>query len=81
MCIDRLVLVLFFFSAALVFIAVHGLSLASASRRYALVAVCSPLIAVASPVAERGLQGAWSSVVVPQGLSSRGSRTLEHQGQ
>ena len=70
-----------FFLAALVFIAVHGLSLAAASRGYALAAACNPLIAVASPVEEHALQGARSSVVVPQGLSSRGSRTLEHRGQ
>ena len=42
--------------AALVFVAVHGLSPAAASRGCSLAAVCSPLIAAASLVEEHGLR-------------------------
>ena len=37
------------------------------------------LVAVASLVAESGLEGAQASVIVAHGLSSRGSRVLEHR--
>ena len=40
---------------------------------------CRFLIAVASPAAERGLRGPRPSVVVVPGLSSYGSRPLEHR--
>ena len=46
-------------------------------RGLLFVAVHVLLIAVASLVAEHGLQGTWASVVVVHGLSSCGSRALE----
>ena len=46
---------------------------------HSLVAVFRLLIAVASLAAEDGLSSAWASVVVASGLSSRGSRALEHR--
>ena len=46
---------------------------------HSLVAVFKLLIAVASLAAEHGLSRAWASVVVACGLSSRGSRALEHR--
>ena len=42
-----------------------------------LVAVCGPLIAVVSLVAEHGLQGTWASVVAARGLSSCDSQALD----
>ena len=52
-----------------------GSSLAGASGGSSPVAVCGPLIVVASPVVEHGLWGVWASgavahgpVVVPSGL-------------
>ena len=47
----------------------HRLSLGAMSRGYSLLVVRELLIAVASLVAEQGLQGTWASVVVVQGLS------------
>ena len=46
---------------------------------YSLVAVCGPLIAVASLVVEHGLQGAWASVFAACGHSICGSRGPEHR--
>ena len=51
-----------------VFIAVCGLSLVVASRDYSLVAICRPLIAVASHCRARAL-GLMGSVIVACGLS------------
>ena len=56
-----------------------GFSLLTASRGCSLVAVSRLLIAVASLVAEHGLQGAWALVAVARGLSSCGSQALEHR--
>ena len=52
----------------------HGLSLVVVSRGYSLVAVCGLLTALASLVAEHGLQGPRASVVVTPRLQSTGSR-------
>ena len=46
----------------------HGISLVVASMAYSLVAMCKLLIAMASPVAEHGLQGTGASVVLADGL-------------
>ena len=46
-----------------------GFSLVVASGGYSLISVCGLLIAVASLVAEDGLQGMWASVVDTLGLS------------
>ena len=46
----------------------HGLSLVVASGGYSLISGCGLLIAVASLVAEDGLQGMWASVVDTLGL-------------
>ena len=43
------------------------------------IAVCGLLIVVASPVAEHRALGVRASVVVARGLSSCGSRVLEHR--
>ena len=45
-----------------------GFSVVAESRGYSLAAVRGPLIAVASLVAEHGLQGAWASGAVPPEL-------------
>ena len=55
------------------------LSPVGGSGVYSLVVVCRLLIAVASLVAEHGLWGAQASVVQASGLSSCGSRALEHR--
>ena len=47
-----------------------GFSLVAASRGYPLVGVCRLVIAMASLVAEHGLQGEWASVAVARGLRS-----------
>ena len=49
------------------------LSLVASSGDCSLVAVCRLLIVVASLVAERGLQGAWASVVAVHRLNSCGA--------
>ena len=54
-----------------------GFSLVAASRGYSLVALFRLLIAVASSVAEHGLQGLQASVAVACGLSGRGSWALK----
>ena len=54
---------------ALVFVAIHRLSLVAASGGYSLVVVCRVLIAVASLVPEHRLQGTWASVAVAGRLS------------
>ena len=46
----------------------HGLSLVVVSRGYSLVAVCGLLTALASLVAEHGLQGAQASAAMVPGL-------------
>ena len=53
-----------------VFVAAQAFSAVAAGGGWSLVAVPSLLIAVASPVAERGLQGAPASAVVAPGLDS-----------
>ena len=55
-----------------------GFSLAVGGRGYSLVVVCEPRTALASFAVERGLSGAWTSVVAAHGLSSCGSQVLEH---
>ena len=55
---------------------VIGLSLAAASGGYSLAVVRGFLFAVASLVAEHGLQGAWASVVMVLGPSSFSSGAL-----
>ena len=47
----------------------HVLSLVVASGGYSVISVCGLLIAVASLVAEHGLQSLWASVVDILGLS------------
>jgi len=47
----------------------HRLSLGAVSRGYSLFVLRELLTAVASLVAEQGLQGTWASVAVAQGLS------------
>ena len=56
-----------------VFVVVPELSLVASSGDCSLVAVCRLLIVVASLVAERGLQGAWASVVAVHRLNSCGA--------
>ena len=46
---------------------------------FSVVVVCRLLIAVASPVADCGLWGAWALVVEVHGFSSCGSQALEHR--
>ena len=48
-----------------------------ASGGYSPVAVCRPLVAVASLAVEHGFLGTWASAVAACGLSSCGSKTLE----
>ena len=55
-----------------------GFSLVSANGGYSLAAVLGLLIVVASLVAEHELQGTWAALVLARGLSSCGSRALEH---
>ena len=57
----------------------EGFSLVAESRDCSLVVVCGLLTAVASLVAEHRLQSAQASVVAAHGLSSCGSRALEHR--
>ena len=56
-----------------------GFSAVAASRGCSPVTVRGLLISVACFVAEHGLQDMWASVVVACGLSSVGSRALEHR--
>ena len=56
-----------------------GFSLVVGSKSYSLVKALGLLIAVASLIAEHGLWGAQASVVQASGLSSCGSRALEHR--
>ena len=62
-----------------VFTAACQLPLVGASRGYSLGVAHRLLIAAASLAAEHGLQGAQASVVATLGLSSCGSRSLEHR--
>ena len=57
-----------------VFVAERGFSLVAESRDYSPVSVGGRLIAVASLVAERGLESGWASVVLVHGLSSCGAQ-------
>ena len=57
----------------------RGFSLVPVSRASSLVVVCRLLIAVASLVAEHGLEGTQPSVAVGLGLSSYGFWPLEHR--
>ena len=41
--------------------------------------MCRLLVVMASLVVEHGLLGAWASVIAARGLSSCGSRSLEHR--
>ena len=54
------------------------LSRVGASRGYSLVAVCGLLIAVASLVAEHGLEAMWASVFAARGFYSTGSVFVVH---
>ena len=78
-CIFILLQILFFYN---LFLAVLGLcccmgfSLLSASSGYSLVMLLRLPIAVASLVAEHGLQGVQASVVTSHGLSICGSQAL-----
>ena len=49
-------------------VAAHGLSLVAVSGGYSLDPGWGLLIAVASPVAEYGLQGTQASIAAPQGM-------------
>ena len=75
----------FIYSFIYLFLAMLGLpccgdfSLVVVSGCYSLVVVRGLLIAVASLVAEHGLQGSWASVVAAWGLSICGSWALEHR--
>ena len=60
------------------FVAACGLSLVAASGGLLFVVVCGLLIEVASHCGAWAL-GTWASVVVARGLSSCGSRALEHR--
>ena len=55
-----------------------GFSLVAESGGYSLVAVCSLLVAVASPVVAHGVEGVQTSVVA-HGLRSCNSQALEHR--
>ena len=68
----------FFFWLRRVFIAARGL-FSSCSERGLLFVSVRGLIVVASLVAEHRAPGAPTSVVVARGLSSCGSRALEHR--
>ena len=57
-----------------VFVAVHGLALAAASRGHSLLATCRLLGTLTSLVVEHGLQDMQASAVAARGLSSCGSR-------
>ena len=61
-----------------VFVAAHGLFSGCGERGLLFVAVCGPLIAVASRCGAQAL-GRRASVVVARGLSSCGSQALEHR--
>ena len=54
-------------------------SLVEARRGYSLVEVCGFHVAVASLVSEHRLQGTRASAAVARGLSSCGSRAVEHR--
>ena len=55
-----------------------GFYLVAGSGDYSLVAVCSLLIVVNSPVTKHRLQGTWASVVVAPGSQSTGSIGVVH---
>ena len=57
-----------------VFVAARGLPLVAVSLGYAIGAVLRLLVAVASLVAERRLQGTWASVVAAGRLISCGAQ-------
>ena len=59
-----------------VFVAVFELSLIAVTRGYSLVVVSGLLMAVASFIAEQGLQGAWNSVGAAGGFGIWGSWAL-----
>ena len=63
----------------MLFVAARAVPLVEESGGSFLVVVHELLMAVASPVAEPGLQGAGDSVVGACGLSSCGSWALEHR--
>ena len=54
-------------------------SLVAEIKGYYLVVMHRFLIAMASLVAEHGLQGVWASVLVAYGISSCGSQALVHR--
>ena len=56
-----------------------GFSLVAASQGYSEFAVSGLLVAVASLVSEHRLQGTRASAAVARGLSSCGSRAVEHR--
>ena len=57
----------------------RGLSLVTVSGSYSSVAVRRPLVAVASPAAERGLRRPQVSAVANPGLKSAGSVVVAHR--
>ena len=58
----------------------HGVfSLVAGNGGYSLIAFCGLPIAVASLIAEDGLQGAWALVIAAHRLSNCGSQGIEHR--
>ena len=70
---------IFFYLFIYIWLCCTAFYLVVASRGCSPASVCRLLIAVASPVAERGLWGTWASEVVAHGLSSYSSWAPEHR--
>ena len=72
-----LLLLFIWFRSCRVLVVSWAFSLVVASRGCSLPAVFRLLLAAASPVVARGLQGVWASIVVVRGLSCCGTQAPE----